>query len=335
MKYIIQVGILNDNYCDMDFGYVGRDLETRKLHYYVMFDKQGNYSPHCLKEINIHDINQESNSVRLMCYLSHSNYKSYEEKSSKLPEDILSLIPEMINKHLAHNEGNGLPTEFITNNLANLSIEYGNNVSLLDGSTIFDGAYSAVENAIKIPISKHQWNNYDDHKKKDVEDTLFHEVGHFKASVCKLDIENKQLNIRVGFFNLIVNVEPIILANGDVFLKINEENRLDDSKGRILEEVINEFDCRQIKPGFNQSYPKVGHILNQLCDGRLLKARYYDDGIEELYESLSKIIQGRSMVNRLLESIICATETTEFDYEEENKHMMELLDQYQKIKSSK
>ena len=334
MKYIIQVGILNDNYCDMEFGYVGRDLETRKLHYYVMFDKQGNYSPHCLKEINIHDINQESNSVRLMCCLSHSNYKSYEEKSSKLPEDILSLIPEMINKHFAHNEENGLPTEFITNNLATLSVEYTDNISVF-GDSEFAGKYDALSNIIGIPISKHEWNNYDDHKKKDVEDTLFHEVGHFKASVCKLDIENKQLNVRIGFYNSIVDVDPIVLANGDVFLKINEENRLNDSKGGILEEVINEFDCRQIKPGCNQSYPKVGHILNQLCDGRLLKARYYDDGIEELYESLSKIIQGRSKVDRLLESIICATETNEFDYEEENKHMMELLDQYQKVKSSK
>ena len=334
MKYIIQVGTLNDGYCDMEFGYVGRDLETRKLHYYVMFDKQGNYSPHCLKEINIHDINQESNSVRLMCYLSHSNYKRYEEESSKLPEDILSLIPEMINKHLAHNEENGLPTEFITNNLATLSVKYADNISAF-GDSKFAGKYDALSNIIGIPISKYEWDNYNDYKKKDVEDTLFHEVGHFKTSVCKLDIENKQLNVRIGFYNSIVDVDPIVLANGDVFLKINEGNRVDDSKGRILEEVINEFDCRQIRPGFNQSYPKVGHILNQLCDGRLLKARYYDDGIEELYESLSKIIHGRSMVNRLLESIICATETTEFDYEEENKHMMELLDQYQKVKSSK
>ncbi len=321
MKYIIQVGILNDNYCDRKFGYVGRDLETRKLHYYVMFDKQGNYSPHCLKEINIHDINQESNSVRLMCCLSHSNYKSYEEESSKLPEDILSLIPEMINKHLAYNEENGFPTEFITNNLANLSIEYGNNVSLLDGSTIFDGAYSAVENAIKIPISKHQWSNYNDFKKKYAEDMLLHEVGHFKVSNHKLDIKNKQLNIRVGFFNLIVNVEPIILANGDVFLKKDDENNLDNSKGRILEDVMNDFDCQQVNPDFNLIYPKVGYILNELCDGRLQLARYYDDGIEELYESLSKIIKSRCMVDELLNSI-----------EENNNHMMEILNQYQKVK---
>ncbi len=152
MKYIIQIGTLNDYYCDIDFGYIGRDLKTGELHYYAMLDNQGNYSPYCLTEFNINAIKQGKNREWLICHLSHSNYKGNKEKDSKLPEDILSLIPEMINKHLAYNEENGFPTEFITNNLANLSIEYGNNVSLLDGSTIFDGAYSAVENAIKIPI---------------------------------------------------------------------------------------------------------------------------------------------------------------------------------------
>ena len=334
MKYIIQISTLIDNYCDMEFGYIGRDIKTGELHYYAMLDKEGNYSSYCLTEFNINAINQENNREWLICHLNHSNYKGSKEKDSELPEDILSLIPEMINKHLTYNKENGFPTEFITNNLANLSIEYANNVSLF-GDIIFECAYNGVINAIKIPISKYQWSNYNDLEKKYAEDMLLHEAGHFKVSNHKLDIKNKQLNIKVGFFNLIVNVEPIILANGDVFLKKDDENSLDNSNGRILEEVMNDFDCRQVNPDFNLIYPKVGHILNQLCDGRLQTARYYDDGIEELYESLSKIIKSRSMVDELLESIERVSQSDDFDYEENNNHMMEILNQYQKIKRNK
>ena len=41
------------------------------------------------------------------------------------------------------------------------------------------------------------------------------------------------------------------------------------------------------------------------------------------------------MVDKLLNSIECVSKSNKFDYKENNNHMMEILNQYQKIKSCK
>ncbi len=332
MKYIIQIGTLYDNYNDMDFGYIGKDLKTGEIHYYAMYDNQGNYSSHCVTEF---DINQENNWENLDWHLYHCNYKKDKKTTSnELPGEILSLIPEMINIHLIYNKENGYPIEFLTNNSTSLSIEYVNNFSLF-GDLGFSGRYIPVQNVIEIPITNNEWDNYSDYEKKDAKDVLLHETGHLKVSSHKLDMINKQLNVRTGFFSQVIKVEPIVLDNGDIFFRSNKINALNDDNSRILEEVMNDFECMQINPDFNPVYPNVGYMLNELCDGRLQMARYYDDGIEELYESLSKIIKSRDMVDKLLESIECTSKSYDFNYEENNSHMMKLLKQYQIIKSCK
>lgn len=331
MKYIIQIGALYDKHYKMVFGYVGKDLETGEIHYYAKYDNLGHYSSDCLSEFNI---NQMDYSEPLLRHLSYCDYIKDKEMVRELPKEILTLTFEMINKHLVYNKENGYPIEFLTNNSSNLSVEYTSALSLFSDAE-FSGRYVPVQNTIDIPITASEWENYGDQEKKTAKDTLLHETGHLKVSTHRLDIPNKLLNIRTGFYNSTVNLEPVVLANGDIFLKPNRNNILDDDYGRILEEIMNDFDCIQINPNFNPVYPNVGHMLNELCDGRLQMARYYDDGIEELYDSLFKLIESRDMVDELLESIKYASEYDDSNCEENNSHMMKLLNLYHKIHSCK
>ena len=98
---------------------------------------------------------------------------------------------------------------------------------------------------------------------------------------------------------------------------------------------MNDFDCKEINSNFVPTYPNVGYILNDLCDGRLQEARYYDDGIEELYDSLNSLIKSRYLVNELLLSIVETNRAFEDNYEENETRMMKLLKKYQQVKNRK
>ena len=126
------------------------------------------------------------------------------------------------------------------------------------------------------------------------------------------------------------------MSNGDIFLKFERTSDLyKKDEDRILEEVMNDFDCKEINSNFVPTYPDVGYALNSLCDGRLQEARYYDDGIEELYEGLTKLIKSRDLVNELLLSIVETNRAFEDNYEEKEAHMIKLLKKYQQVKNRK
>ena len=119
----------------------------------------------------------------------------------------------------------------------------------------------------------------------------------------------------------------------DLYLNTLTYDLYKKDEDRILEEVMNDFDCKEINPNFVPTYPNVGYILNDLCDGRLQKARYYDDGIEELYDSLNKLIKGRDLVNELLLSIVETNRSFEDNYDENEAHIMKLLKKYQQVRN--
>ena len=329
MKYIIQIGSLYDNYHEMNFGYVGIDLNTGEKHYYSNYDSKGNWSFRSITEFDM------DNKEKLNRFLRSNLYHCYYNKdgSEKIPEDVKSLAYKMIDKHLIYNKQNGYPIDDLEKNLNNLSFKYVSNISLF-GDLGFSGRYIPVKNTIEMPITNIDWQRYGEDEIKETEDILLHETGHLKVSNYSLDIKNKELKVRTGFYTSIVKVEPVMLSNGDIFLKF--EGTLDLCKrneDRILEEVMNDFDCKEINPNFVPTYPNVGYILNDLCDGRLQKARYYDDGIEELYDSLNKLIKGRDLVNELLLSIVETNRSFEDNYDENEAHIMKLLKKYQQVRN--
>lgn len=323
MKHIIEIGLLYDKHIRMNFGSVGKDLETGEIHFYTKYDKSGHYIPNGLFEFNI---NQKGYCEDLSRNLSCCHYIKDKDNAGLLPKEILPLTYEMINKHLTYNKENGYPIEYLTKNSSDLSVEYTSSLALFDDSE-FSGIYSSLLNTILIPITASEWNHYTDQEKKNAKDTLLHETGHLKVSTHKLDMENKQLIAKTGFLTSFTYVEPIVLPNGDIYL--TSVDSLDNDYERILEEVMNDYDCKKINPDFYPVYPNVGHILNELCDGRLQMARYYDDGIEELYESLFKLDNSRDMADELLGSIKSASEYVDSN-NDDNKRMMKLLNQYQK-----
>lgn len=330
MRYIIEIGTLYDNYQEMNFGYVGMDLDTGERHHYSKYDSDGNWNSEVITEF---DINKQNDWGPLHWHLYHCSYKV--EYREKLPEEVISLSYQMIDKHLIYNKQNGYPIDTLEKNLDNLSFKYVSNISLF-GDLGFSGRYIPVKNTIEMPITNIEWQRYGENEIKETEDILLHETGHLKVSNYSLDIKNKELKVRTGFYTSIVKVEPVMLGNGDIFLKFERTSDLyKRDEDRILEEVMNDFDCKEINSNFVSTYPNVGYILNDLCDGRLQRARYYEDGIEELYNSLNSLIKSRDLVNELLLSIVETNRSFEDNYKENEAHMMKLLKKYQHVKNKK
>ena len=97
---------------------------------------------------------------------------------------------------------------------------------------------------------------------------------------------------------------------------------------------MNDYECKKIKSNFNITYPNVGNELNNLCDGRLQKARYYEDGIEELYDNLTRIINSRRLVTELLNIINEISNSSSFQFEKNSNQMIKILTKYKEKKYS-
>ncbi len=293
MSKIIQVGSLYDNYHEMDFGYRGIDMETKKIRYYSHYDSNQKYNINSLYEFDPNNVEEDS---YISWHMAHCKYK--DNSSKKIPDELEQLVKSLIEQHKQYNISNNYPIEDINQNSVNLSIQYQSNFSLF-GDSEFSATYTPVENIIGLTTAQSEWNNLSD----DDKDSLIHEIGHMKASNYKLDEINNILIVREGFYISKVNLEPVMLENGDIFyMVINVPKKCDNYPGRALEEIINDLDCSFAFNSFNGTYPKLGKRLNDLCDKKLTYARY-DTGIEGVYQCLQKIIDSRDLADELLENI--------------------------------
>lgn len=330
MNYIIQIDNLYDYYNNMNFGYIGKDLNTGKIHYYSKYDRNGNYSFKNIIEFDIKNT-KKSNSY-LARHLQNCHYIKNKESTNKIPLDINNLSNKVIQKHLMYNKKEKYPLDTLIKNSKNLTYKYVPGFYLLSPEEYL-GSYIPIENIIEIPLNKEKYEKFKIEEKNQLEDVLLHEIGHLKVSTHLLDLKNKLLKVRTGFYTSHVIIEPILLNNQDIFLKFVESKDLYSSGiDRILEEVMNDYECKKIKNNFNITYPNVGNELNNLCDGRLQKARYYEDGIEELYDSLTRIINSRELVTELLNIINEVSNSSSFQFEKNNNQMIKILTKYKEKK---
>lgn len=290
MSKIIQLETLYDNYHEFDFGYIGMDLDTKKIKYYSYYNLKQEYDRNSLYEFDPNNLEIGS---KICWHMYHCKHKSI--LSEEVPKEFEQLVKCFINQHKQYNINNNYPIEYIDSNLVNLSIQYQSNFSLFNNSN-FSATYTPVENVIGLAFDKSKWTKLSNDEK----DSLIHEIGHMKASRYKLDEVNNLLILKTGFYWSKIKLEPIILENGDVFYKIiNVPEKWENCTERALEEIINDLDCSLAFSTFNGSYPKIGKRLNDLCDKKLTYARY-DVGIKELYTSLQKIIDSHDLVDELL-----------------------------------
>lgn len=293
MSKIIQIDYLYDNYHEMNFGYIGIDLDTKEIKYYSYYNLKQEYNEKTVYEFDPNNLEVGSKISR---HMYHCNHKS--SLAETLPSELKQLVKKIINQHKQYNINNNYPIEYIDKNLINLSIEYRSNFSLF-GDLGFSATYVPVENTIGLAIDKSKWENLSNDEKCNI----IHEVGHMKASSYRLDEVNNILIVKTGFYLSKVELEPINLENGDIFYRIiSVPKRLENCNERALEEMINDLDCSLAFSSFNGNYPKLGKKLNDLCDQKLTYARY-DIGIEEIYTCLQKIIDSKDLADELLEYV--------------------------------
>ena len=312
MSYIVEIKKLKNKYNHSINGYIGIDIKSGKLHYYSMYDKNGFFLNNGLTEFDESKTLDERNRL---CSNIDENTNIIENE----PNEIDILIKEVIKKHLIRNMNMSFETHALNKNTKNLSIEYTTKNSII-GNIHYTGIYTPVENSIKLPQNL-------DNDKSEIIDTLLHETGHMKTS--KVFYKNKQINIKTGFYNKAIKTTRIKLYNGDIFLKLDKvyDNK-QNIKDRIIEEIMNEYDIKQIKSDYKNRYPNIGHILNYLCDYRLEYERYKENGIDMIYDSLLKIIDDEKLIDELFENILELEEYYRWNLTPKNNDTVKILKKY-------
>lgn len=325
MSKIIQINELYDKYHRINFSYVGIDLETKEIKYYAHYNSKREYYGNLLFEFDPSNLDNES---PISWHMHHCTFKR-TSLSDKLPDELVELSICFINKHKEYNINNNYPIQNIDENLINLSLQYRSNFSLF-GGTGFSAIYIPVDNIIGLTIDKTNWDSLSYDIRDSYINSLIHEIGHMKVSNWKLDETTNILSVKTGFYWNEVELNPIMLENGDIFYKIAKTPKERKNYNQeALEEIMNDFDCSLAFSSFNGKYPKLGKRLNDLCDEKLTYARY-GIGIEELYTGLQKIIDSRDLVDELLEYI--SDSIYGYDTEMSGKKALQLIKKYEESK---
>lgn len=324
MARIVQIDKLYDHYHHMTFGYAGVDLETGEIKYYSFYDHNDHYNSRILYEFDMNNLNGQ--------YLPwHMKYCCYKRPSfsSQLSQKLRSAVDEVIDNHKKFNIENGFPTTNLDFNRKNLSIKSINVLNLF-GTNNVCGVYIPVSNVVELINCDCDQECISSEELLQQNSVLIHEIGHMKVTKCDLDEKNNKLLVRIGFYNSEVALEPFELQNGDVFYKIeNMPGKSINKEGRALEEVINDVECSIIFPSYIGNYPKFGKQLNELCDGKLLMARY-TNGIDDYYSGLTNIINSEDLATELLGNLSESIYGSEPKRAEEKA--MKLIKKYQNEK---
>ena len=152
-------------------------------------------------------------------------------------------------------------------------------------------------------------------------------------------MKNKTKNIEVRLYN---EKSSKIRIDDIIKLKLaNDENKYVLVKVKNLityenvDDFLEKFDLKMAIKVHNKENALdtlYNIFVKEEVDTQGLKAKYYHDGIEELYDSLNKLIESRDLVNKLLLSIVATKESFEYNYEKNNEHTKKLLKNYQQVK---
>lgn len=325
MNKVIQIAKLYDSHHKINFGYVGIDIDTKKIKYYSFYDDRGHYQPNKLYEFDARKLRCEALRIHMgYCHYQRPKY------SEILPKILLPTTKEIIEEVISYNKRKNYPTSYINNNKKDLSIQYKNNIDFFD-QEVFGAIYMPVLNILGLPITKGEWENFSEIEKQRIKNHIIHEIGHMKVTRYHLEEKTKTLYIAMGFLEQEIPLELRRIQNGDL-LYITKKEKEEDKKQRALEEIINDAECRDIFKDFQGNYPNFGKRLNYLCNNQLYKARY-DRGLEEYYQELEEIIKGESQATALLEEL---TESIYGEQKEEaKKRVDQLIKKYESAKITK
>lgn len=297
MNKIIQISTLYDKYHEMVFGYVGVDIDTGNIKYFSHYDQKDKYNPCMLYEFDINNCKSQY----LRWHLCHCSYER-PYFSDDLPKELINSLDNIITKHKLYNEKNNYPINNLEFNKKNLSVQYAYNFSLF-GNGNFAARYTPVANIIELTTNEIDWYELSLSDKERVKNSIIHEVGHMKTSKYELNERKNKLFINTGLYSSEITLESYPIYDSGIFYTVQKNLTNNNTElYRNLEEIINEVDCSYAFPQYIGNYPTFGKQLNELCDRRLLTARY-NGGIDVYYDSLKSIINSESLATELLEYI--------------------------------
>lgn len=321
MNKILKLQDLYDAGTMLFFGFVGLDVDTKKLKYFICLDEKRNFDLRFAKEFDPLNIGNLP-----ICY------GDYELKrfDTLFPRELQSFADETLKIQQKFNEENGYPTSFFQDNEA--SLRYASSLYHLKVNI---AKYVPFENLIVIPASAVSWPSLNPSEKKYVKDGIVHEQGHMKATRFSFDEKNALLNIIMGYWEYAIKYIPIIIGSNNLLLEpvnaLSSETHLTprEKASKAIEEISNDYECYKSFPIYYQGYyPNLGKELDALCDGRFISGRY-NGGLNLLENSLRQIEACEYMINDLFKCLTEATLNSNFEAE---GHARRLIKQYAELK---
>lgn len=327
MQEVVQIDTLYDEKLKIHFGYVGIDIYTGKIKYYFFYEENGNFNPLKLHAFKLGNVQNN----RLQEHLKHCSCERIKEV---VPEEIAYFVKEGIKIHREYNKKKGYPIKNIDNYSKSLFITQNYPTTSYSIRKINAG-YVNKTNTIYWPYNKEEWKNLSALEQTKRKNSLFHELGHMK--VTSFSIQDNIGSLKTGFATDKFLLQPIPTADDEIFYKIEKPlSQIDtESTERVLEELLNDYDCREALSTFKGNYPPFGKRLNNLCEQKLQKARY-EHNINVYYETLEKINIRRKKAKELLEMIYaCIYSYSKWDRKTLEEQVEKQIQAYELIKMHK
>jgi len=296
-------------------GYNGIDVETGELKSFSHYDSNNYYCEDMLFDYTL--------VPDLASFAAGNNKKQIV--MDKIIEYSIQTISKYVDWHQRYNMEHNLPVDFLKVNAEHLNLHF-------DDIEDSYGFYMPIGNKITILFENMKKLKFNNATRKDIRTTSCHEVGHMKAASVSVDLKNRILNARVGFYTISYRLEPIKIHNGDIFFKVLAPISYKGCiLGETLEEIINEEECFEIDKNYSTCVYNYGKLINELCNRKLNLARY-NDGIDVYYECMTDLIPSESKAKELLYKIDVARKSDSF-FQKENREVLKLVREYNKAKN--
>lgn len=320
MNRILKLQDLYDASTMLMFGFVGLDVDTKQIKYFICLDENRNFDLRFAKEFNPHNIDT------LPVYYGDYELKKFD---TLFPRELQSFADETLKTHQKYNEDNNYSTSFIQANEP--SLRY---VSKLYPLNVNTAKYVPFKNLIVISTSAISWPALSPSEKKYVKDGIVHEQSHAKATRFSFDEKKSLLNIIMGYWEYSISYNPVAINDNIIFLEtpndLAAKSHLTprEKASKAIEEISNDYECYKVFPLYQGYYPALGKEFDTLCDGNFLQGRY-NDGLSLLENYLWQIEPSKYMINDLFASL---TEATLYGDTKAEVHARNLIKKYHDLK---
>ena len=320
---IIIIDKLESNYNGYVLCYLGRNLQTGELGFYVNHTKQKTDEWNSFEELPHGAFRKlDENPYREPYYWEIKSHITYLLGNLCDYKHITDEVEKAISIHEKYNIENGLPTEILIKNRKNYV------VSQLEQGVFSDyrlaATYNPYDNHLSLPLECLANKNMSNSEKEELGENVLHEAGHMDVS--QMVYEGKK---EVSFINgfCINKFEPEVFQteDGNIFLNLLKFDLDSVYSISMLEETFVELKCSLINPSYKKVYPNFAPILNKITNGVLPKARYGENALDVFHLVLHEIIPSRDMSEELLEDINRARDDNSI------KRAFKLLGEYEKV----